>query len=93
MPELTKQIVVRGEFTETGHIQVCTVTQILEGGVVISESNHRHVVTPGDDYSKEHETVQAICAAVQTSKVIEAYQAKKTSKNIGSIKNEEAIEP
>ena len=76
MEKLTKNVVVRGEFTETGHIQVCTVTQILEGDVVISESNHRHVITPGDDYSKEHETVQAICAAVQTVKVVDAYKQK-----------------
>ena len=73
---LTKEVGVRGEFLESGHIQVCTVTRILENGKVISSSNHRHVVTPGDDFSKEHDVVKAVCAAVQTKDVVDKYKAK-----------------
>lgn len=73
---LTKEVGVRGEFLELGHVQVCTVTRILEDGVVISSTNHRHVVSPGDDFSKEHDTVKAVCAAVQTKDVVDKYKAK-----------------
>jgi hypothetical protein len=73
---LTKEIGVKGEFTESGHVQVCTVTRVLEDGVVISSSNHRHVITPGDDYSSEHPVVQAVCASVKTKEVVDAYKAK-----------------
>jgi len=32
-------------------------------------------VAPGDDYSAEEAKVQAVCAAVHTPEVIEAYKA------------------
>jgi hypothetical protein len=48
---------------------------IKRDGEEISRSFSRHVVAPGDDYSAEEAKVQAICAAVHTSEVVEAYQA------------------
>jgi ribosomal silencing factor RsfS len=45
-------------------VQVRTATKILEDGVVISQSFHRHVISAGDDYSSESANVQAVCAAV-----------------------------
>lgn len=62
------------EVVEVGAVQVRTVTRIFEDGKVIGQTFHRHVVAPGDDYSKEDSKVQAICAAVQTPEVIEAYK-------------------
>ena len=53
------------EVLESGHVQVRTKTAIVEDGVEISSGYHRHVVSPGDDYSSESAKVQAICAAVQ----------------------------
>jgi hypothetical protein len=47
----------------------------MEDSVEISSQFHRHVVSPGDDYSQQDAKVQAICAAVQTAEVIAAYQA------------------
>ena len=73
---LTKEAVVdKVEVTESGHVQVRTATRIVEDGNVISQSYHRHVVAPGDDYSAEEAKVQAICAAVHTQEVIDAYAA------------------
>ena len=73
---LEKQIVVDLiETVENGTVQVRTKTAILEDGVQISGSFHRHVVVPGQDYSQEDARVQAICAAVHTPEVIAAYQA------------------
>jgi hypothetical protein len=63
------------EVTEFGTVQVRTVTRIIEDETVISQSYHRHVVCPGDDYSNEDTRVQAICAATHTPEVIEAYKA------------------
>ena len=73
---LEKQTVVdKIEVTEAGHVQVRTATRIVEDGVQLSQSYHRHVVAPGQDYSNEDARVQAICAATHTAEVITAYQA------------------
>ena len=73
---LEKQVLVDlVEVLENGCVQVRTATRILDDGVPISSSFHRHVVTPGDDYSQEDSRVQAICAVVQTPEVVAQYQA------------------
>ena len=61
------------ETIENGSVQVRTKTAIFDDGKEISGAFHRHVVTPGDDYSSEDARVQAICAAVHTDEVIAAY--------------------
>ena len=68
-------IVDKIEINEGGSVHVRTATRVLENGVAISQSFHRHVVSPGDDYSNEDARVQAICAATHTPEVIEAYKA------------------
>lgn len=74
--ELTKQVVVdKIEVIESGAVQVRTATRILEGDSVVSQTFHRHVVVPGDDYSKEDSRVQAVCSATHTPEVIEAFKA------------------
>lgn len=69
------EIVDRIEVVENGCVQVRTKTAILEDGKQISGAFHRHVVSPGDDYSNEDARVQAICAATHTAGVIAAYKA------------------
>lgn len=66
------KIEVVGDFA---HVQVRTATVIKRDGEEISRSFHRHVVAPGDDYSAEEAKVQAVCAAVHTQEVIDAYAA------------------
>tara|TARA_R110000868_G_scaffold230886_2_gene484146 strand:+ start:527 stop:769 length:243 start_codon:yes stop_codon:yes gene_type:complete len=63
------------EIVENGIVQVRTKTAIMEDGAQISSSFHRHVVAPGNDYSQEDERVKAICAAVHTKSVVDAYKA------------------
>lgn len=65
----------RIEVIENGSVQVRTKTAIMENGVQISGTFHRHVVAPGDDYSTEDARVKAICAATHTADVIAAYKA------------------
>lgn len=73
---LKKKVVVdKIEIVANGLVQVRTVAQVFEGGVLLSSSLHRHVVAPGDDYSGEDARVQAICAAMHTPEVIAAYRA------------------
>jgi len=57
------------------HVQVRTATVVSEDGVEISRSYHRHVVSPLDDASGETAEVQAICTAMHTQAVRDAYQA------------------
>jgi hypothetical protein len=63
------------EVVKNGVVQVRTKTAIKENGVEISSKFHRHVVVPGDDYSKEDARVQAICKATHTKDVVAAYKA------------------
>ena len=57
------------------HVQVRTATIISEDGVEQARKFHRHVVAPGQDTTNEDSQVQAICAAVHTQDVIDAYNA------------------
>ena len=81
---LSKVVVVdKIEVLEKGQVQVRAVTRVLEDGVELSSSFHRHVVVPsvktgdtwGDtDISGEDARVQAIATATWTSAVKTAYQ-------------------
>jgi len=57
------------------HVQVRTATVIKRDGEEISRSFHRHVVAPDADITGESAEVQAICAAVHTQAVKDAYAA------------------
>jgi len=57
------------------HIQVRTAVVIERDGVEISRSFSRHAVAPNDDITGESTEVQAICAAVHTQAVKDAYAA------------------
>jgi len=61
-----------GEFK---HIQCRHATIIKRDGVEISRSYHRHVIAPNDDVTGESAEVQAICNAVHTQAVKDAYAA------------------
>ena len=73
------EIVDRIEVVENGTLQVRTKTAIMEDGAQISGTFHRHVVAPGDDYSKQDARVKAICAATHTAAVVSAYKAAQTA--------------
>jgi len=66
------KVEIVGDFS---HVQVRTATVIKRDGEEISRSFHRHVVAPGDSYADEDAKVQAVCAAVHTQDVIDAYVA------------------
>ena len=69
------KIEVVGDFK---HVQVRTATVIKRDGVEISRSFSRHVVAPdisSADLANESTEVQAICSAVHTQAVKDAYAA------------------
>lgn len=69
------KIEIVGDFK---HVQVRTATVIKRDGVEISRNFHRHVVAPdisATDLANESTEVQAICAAVHTQAVKDAYAA------------------
>ena len=76
-------VVDKIEVLEKGQVQVRTATKVLEDGVELSSSFHRHVVQPSTkasgswadtDISGEDARVQAIATATWTSAVKTAYQ-------------------
>ena len=73
---LTKTIVVDSiEVLESGSLQVRTRTNVLEDGVKLSHSFHRHVLAPGDSTSGQDARVIAVANATWTSAVVAAYAA------------------
>ena len=76
------EIVDRIEALESGVVQVRTKTAIMEDGKQISGTFHRHIVAPGDDYSRQDARVQGVCAALHTAEVVAAYKAAQSA--IGS---------
>jgi hypothetical protein len=76
------KIEIVGDFK---HIQVRTATVIKRDGVEISRSFHRHVVAPdisSTDLANESTEVQAICNAVHTQAVKDAYAAYLASQEV-----------
>ena len=81
---LTKETVVdKIEVIENGVVQVRTATRVLEDGVQLSSSFHRHFLEPSTkdsgswadtDISGEDARVQAVATATWTSAVKTAWQ-------------------
>lgn len=77
------KIEIVGEFK---HVQIRTKTAVIEDGVELSSSFSRHVVSPdisADDLANESTEVQAICNAVHTQAVKDAYAAHVASSQLG----------
>ena len=66
------KIEVVGEYKA---VQIATDTVIKEDGVELSRSRHRHVVHPNQDITGEDAEVQAVCNAVWTQAVKDAWTA------------------
>jgi hypothetical protein len=60
-------------------VQVRTDIVVMEDGEELSRKYHRHSLMPDADISNEHSEVQAVCNAVWTQDVKDAYEAFKTA--------------
>ena len=76
--EVISKIEVVGEYKA---VQIATDTVIKEDGVELSRSRHRKVVHPDQDITGEDAEVQAVCNAVWTQAVKDAWQTFKESQN------------
>ena len=64
-------------------VQVRTDTVVMEDGEELSRKYHRHALSPDAVITDEHAEVQAVCNAVWTQEVKDAYDAfKLTQDNI-----------
>jgi len=62
-------------------VQVRTDTVVMEDGEELSRKYHRHSLMPDADITNEHADVQAVCNAVWTQEVRDAYETFKASQN------------
>jgi len=82
-------VVDKIEVLENGTVQVRTATRILEDGVELSSSFHRHVCTPDCDTTGEDAKVIAICATVHTDAVVSAYLAVQAASDAAAERGED----
>jgi hypothetical protein len=62
-------------------VQVRTDTVVMEDNEELSRKYHRHALMPDADISNEHPQVQAVCNAVWTQDVKDAYEAFKAKQD------------
>ena len=74
------KIEVVGEYKA---VQIATDTVIKEDGVELSRSRHRKAIHPDQDISSEDAEVQAVCNAVWTQAVRDAWTAFQTAQAQG----------
>ena len=67
------------EVTENNCVHVRVKTTILDDGKSISNSFHRYLIAPGDDYSGENAKIKAICSAVHTPSAIAEFKQQKAA--------------
>ena len=78
---LTKQTQI-GKIEVVGQyksVQVRTDTVVMEDGTELSRKYHRHTLSPDAVITDEHTEVQAVCNAVWTQDVKDAYATFKTN--------------
>jgi hypothetical protein len=73
------------EVLENGTIQVRCATRVLEDGVVLSSSFHRHVLHPNQDLTAECPKVTAIAQATWTPEVIAAYEVMVAEQELATV--------
>ena len=78
---LTKEISHDCSVLEDGQIQARTITRIMEDGVEISKTYHRHVIDVGDDLTNEVGLHKEIAEKVHTPARKAARQAARQAQN------------
>ena len=63
-------------------VQVRTDTVVMEDSEELSRKYHRHTLAPDADITNEHSEVQAVCNAVWTQDVKDAYATFKAEQEI-----------
>jgi hypothetical protein len=79
---LEKEIETQVTVLADGQLNVLTITKIIEDGIEISRANHRKVIAPNEDTSKEDVLVQDIAQGVHTKARKDTYTAKKEAQEL-----------
>jgi hypothetical protein len=80
---LTKETIIdQVTVVENGVVLYREATRIFEDGVEISKKYHRSSLAPGQNLAGQPANVVAICNAVWTPEVVEAYNAVATAKEV-----------
>jgi hypothetical protein len=91
---LTKEVVIdQITVLENGTLQIREATRIMEDGVQLTQTYHRHCFTPGDDTEGQDERVKAVCKAVHTEKVVKEYKDKQKEQEKAQEKKEAPVIP
>ena len=72
----TEKEIITWSVTEDRHIQVLKTTVIFKDGEEIARTNHRHVLSPGDDLTAQDQEVTAAAQVLWTTAVIDAWNIK-----------------
>ncbi len=62
-------------------VQVRTDIVVMEDGEELSRKYHRHALSPDADISAEHDEVKAVCNAVWTQAIKDAYETFKAEQD------------
>jgi hypothetical protein len=83
---ITKEtLITQINVDEYGNVGVRESTRIVEDGVVLSETYHRHVVDCGADLTGQDQKVQAIANATWTPELIAAAEARRAAAAAAAI--------
>jgi hypothetical protein len=64
------------EILKDGQIQIRRSTKIIDDGIEMGTTYHRHVLLPGDPIGDQHERVISIANAIWTTDVVDNYRQK-----------------
>ena len=74
--QLQKQIIVeKVEVKELGVVYAEMALSIKQGNKFAKQTLHSVTIVPGEDYSDQDASIQAVCASTHTPQVIAAYAA------------------
>ena len=74
---ITKENYVEITIDRYGYILQKTITQIIEDGNILTETNHRTSYEPGADLKDAHQRVKDHAAVAWTSEILAKYAEKK----------------
>ena len=75
MMQLEKQIIVdKIEVKELGVVCAELALTVKQGNNSIKQTLHSVAIAPGEDYSSQDATIQAVCLTTHTPEVIAAYK-------------------
>jgi len=84
MMQLEKQIIVdKIEVKELGVVYAEMALRVKQDDKSVTQTLHSVTILPGEDYSGQDASIQAVCVSTHTPEVIAAYKAAQSTKMTG----------